>query len=68
MYKGSAGVGGVLSRPLAGAIVKEVVTRANLERRTKGRLKARIRDREMEFVAREYDHFGESAFEIRVLG
>lgn len=66
MYHGTIGVGGVLTGPLAGAIMDEVVTRAKLESRNKGLLKARIRNRQRKFIAKEYDHFGEKAFEIRV--
>lgn len=66
MYRGSTGVGGILAEPLAGAIMEEVVARAKLQDRSKGVLKARIRDRQLKFIAKEYDYFGESAFEIRL--
>ncbi len=66
MYNGSVGVGGILADPLAETIMKEVVSRAKLERRSEGSLKAEIRDKQMQFVVNEYDHFGESAFEIRM--
>ncbi len=66
MYNGPTGVGGTLADPLAEAIMKEVVSRAKLERRSEGSLKAKIRNEQMEFVVKEYDHFGESAFEIRM--
>lgn len=65
-YKGSTGVGGVLADPVAKSIVEEVVARAKLEERTSGSLEAEIRGRQMKFIAKEYDHFGETAFEIRV--
>lgn len=65
-YRGPAGVGGVLAHPVAGSVVEELVTRAKLEQRTRGLLEARIRGRQMKFIAKEYDHFGETAFEIRV--
>lgn len=66
MCRGTSGVGGVVERPVAGAIIEELVTRANLENRSKGFLKARLRDRLRRFVVNEYDHFGESAFEIKL--
>jgi hypothetical protein len=66
IYRGPAGIGGVLANPVAGSVVKELVTRAKLEQRTSGPLEATIRGRQMTFVAREYDHFGETAFEIQV--
>jgi hypothetical protein len=65
-YHGTAGVCGVLTDPVAGSVVEELIARAKLERRTSGLLKARIRGRRVKFVAKEYDHFGETAFEIRV--
>jgi hypothetical protein len=65
MWRGSHGVGGMLTGPRAEAIMKEVVARAKLERRSKGTFEARIGHREMKFTAEEYDHFGETAFEIR---
>ncbi len=65
MYNGPMGVGGILAAPLAGAIMKEVVSRAKLERRSEGSFQAEIRNKQMKFVVKEYDHFGECAFEIR---
>ncbi len=67
-YRGSTGIGGVLADPVAGSVVGELVTRAKLERRTSGLLEASIRGRRMKFIVKEYDHFGESAFEIRMRG
>ena len=64
-YRGPTGVGAVLAHPVAGSVVKELVTRAKLEQETSGLLEARIRGRQMQFVVAEYDHFGETAFEIR---
>jgi tetratricopeptide (TPR) repeat protein len=66
MYNGPMGVGGILADPLAGAIMNEVVSRAKLERRSKGSLEAKIRNEQMKFLVKEYDHVGESAFEIRM--
>jgi hypothetical protein len=63
-YHGPTGVGAVLAHPVAGFVVKELVTRAKLEQETGGLLEARIRGRQMKFVVAEYDHFGETAFEI----
>ena len=66
MYNGPTGVGGVVADPLAGDIMAEIVSRAKLEKRNKGFLKAGIRGKQMKFVVKEYDHFGNSAFEIRM--
>lgn len=66
MFRGPTGVGTILKNPLAATIIRELVTRAKLERRTRGILEAKIHDRQLKFVVKEYDHFGESAFEIRV--
>lgn len=65
-YRGPTGVGAVLADPVAGSVVEELVTRAKLEQETNGLLEARIRGRQMKFVVSEYDHFGETAFEIRM--
>ena len=64
-YRGPAGVGRVLADPVARSVVEELVRRAALERRTSGLLEASIRGRRMTFIAKEYDHFGETAFELR---
>lgn len=66
IFGGSLGVGNVLPEPRATAIVGELITRAKLQRRSTGTFNARIGERERTFTVREYDHFGESAFEIRV--
>ena len=66
MYQGAVGVGEVVTGPAAGAIMGEVVTRAKLNNRAKGSFQATIGDEQIDFIAREYDHFGETAFEIRV--
>ncbi len=66
MYHGSAGVGGIVADPLGGNLMGEVIDRARLKKRNKGFLKANIHGRRMKFVAKEYDHFGDSAFEIRM--
>jgi hypothetical protein len=65
MYHGSTGLGSVVPRPQAGVIMREVAVRVA---RTKGRLKAKVGDREVDFRARVYDCFGETAFEIRAGG
>ena len=65
-YRGSLGIGGVVTDPVAGSVVEELVTRAKLERKTSGLREASIRGRQMKFIATEYDHFGETAFELRV--
>lgn len=65
-YRGSMGIGGVLPDPVAGFVVGELVTRAKLDRRTSGLLEANLGGRRMKFIAKKYDHFGETAFEIRM--
>lgn len=65
-YCGPVGFGSVLPDPVAGSVVEELVTRAKLERKASGALEALIRGRQMKLIAREYDHFGEKAFEIRI--
>lgn len=65
MYKGSTGIGGIVAAPHASAIVRELVSRAKLENRNRGLLKAKVRNRHMRFTAKEYDYFGESAVEMR---
>ena len=66
MYQDAVGVGEVVTGPVAGAIMEEIVTRAKLNIRAKGSFQATIGDEQIKFIVREYDHFGETAFEIRV--
>jgi hypothetical protein len=65
-YRGSLGVGSVVPRPLAGALMEEAASRVRRAERTARLFKARIGDRQVEFLATEYDSFGETAFEIKV--
>jgi hypothetical protein len=65
-YRGSTGMGSVIPRPRAGSLMEEVASRMRRAERAGGHLKVDVGGRQVRFVTKEYDYFGEAAFELAV--
>ena len=50
------------------AVIEELVERAGLARKPKGKMPVTLLGREFEVVVEEYDSFGESAFNLTIRG
>ena len=63
----ATGIGaGAISEGLQQAVIKEIVERARLERKCRGRMPMNLLGKEYEVTVEEYDSFGESAFNLTV--
>jgi len=64
---GNVGGGGVLvDRELEEEVVGCIVSQARLENKPRGKMKMQLRGVDHTIVVREYDSFGESAFELKI--
>lgn len=64
---GPLGLGaGRIAEEMQAAVIEELVDRAGLGRKSKGRFQATLLGREFEVVVEEYDSFGESAFNLTI--
>ena len=53
-----------VSQELQQAVIEELVKRAGLSRKSRGRMQINLLGKEYEAVVEEYDSFGESAFNL----
>jgi len=51
---------------LQNSVIKELIKRARLAKRTKGKMKITLLRRDFEVLVEEYDSFGESAFNLTI--
>jgi hypothetical protein len=64
---GHAAVGTApFSRDLQSAVLEEVVQRAGLRRKSKGRMLLTLNEEEYEVLVKQYESFGESAFILKL--
>lgn len=64
---GNVGVGAArIPKDLQAGVIEELVNRAGLERRAKGKMSVNLMGKECEVVVEEYDSFGESAFNLTI--
>lgn len=64
---GPLGLGaGRIADDLKQAVIEELVKRAGLGRRSKGKLQVTLVGKEFEVVVEEYDSFGESAYNLTI--
>jgi hypothetical protein len=62
---GSVGVGaGLIPEESQQAVIEELVKRAGLARKPKGKMQVTLLGRDFEVVVEEYDSFGESAYTL----
>lgn len=62
---GQMGLGaGSIPSNLREAVLREIVQRARLERRSKGKMQATLLGNEYDVLVEEYDSFGQSAFSL----
>lgn len=62
---GNSGRGAArIPKELQQNVIEEIVQRAGLSRKSKGKIQVQLFDRDYEAVVQEYDSFGESAFTI----
>ncbi len=65
--RGQMGLGaGSISEDLQQAVIGDIVKRAGLKRKTRGKMPVTLLGDEYEVVVEEYDSFGESAFDLRL--
>lgn len=63
--RGPLGLGaGRIADNLKQAVIEELVKRAGLSRKSKGKMQVTLAGKEFEVVVEEYDSFGESAFNL----
>jgi hypothetical protein len=63
--RGQMGIGaGSISEDLQEAVIKEIVEKARLERKSRGKILVTLLGEEYEVIVEEYDSFGESAFNL----
>jgi hypothetical protein len=66
-FFGNTGLGTVpIPKGLQGAVIRELVKKAGLARKPKGKMRLILLEQEYEVLAKEYDSFGESAFTIKL--
>lgn len=66
---GNIGLGFVLiDQELESAVVGYIVRSAKLDKRARGELVMKLHGKQRTIFVRRYDHFGESAFEIKLKG
>jgi hypothetical protein len=64
---GPLGLGvGRIAEDLKQAVIEELVERASLARKSKGKMQVTLLGKEFEIVVEEYDSFGESAFNLTI--
>lgn len=64
---GSVGLGAArISEDLQQAVIEQLVERAGLARKPKGKMPITLLGREFEVAVEEYDSFGESAFNLTI--
>ena len=56
-----------IGEDLQQAVIKELVQRAGLSRKSRGKMQVSLLDTEYEAIVEEYDSFGESAFNITLM-
>jgi hypothetical protein len=62
---GSVGLGAArIPQELQQAVIEELVKRAGLSRKSRGKMQVRLLDKDYEAVVEEYDSFGESAYNL----
>jgi len=62
---GMVGLGAArIPQELQEAVIEEIVNRAGLSRKSKGKMQVRLLGKGYEAIVEEYDSFGESAFTI----
>lgn len=62
---GQLGLGaGRIADELKQAVIEELVTRAGLSRKSRGKMQVNLLGKDYEAVVEEYDSFGESAFNL----
>lgn len=65
--KGPLGLGaGRIAEDMQQAVIEELVDRAGLARKSKGKMQVTLLGREFEVVVEEHDSFGESAFNLTI--
>lgn len=63
--RGQTGIGaGTISEDLQQAVIKELITRAHLERKCRGKMPMTLLGKEYDVIVEEYDSFGDSAFNL----
>jgi len=66
-FFGNTGLGSVpIPEELQSAVLEEVVQRAGLRRKSKGRMLLTLNGEEYEVLVKEHDSFGESAFVLKL--
>jgi hypothetical protein len=64
---GNMGLGAVLiDQEFESEVVGYIVEKAKLDRRSQGKLQMNLKGKQYSILVKEYDHFGESAFEIKL--
>jgi hypothetical protein len=64
-FFGNTGLGSVpIPKELQSAVLEELVRRAGLTRKPKGKMRLALLGQEYEVFVKEYDSFGESAFRL----
>lgn len=64
---GSVGLGASrIAEDMQQAVIEELVDRAGLARKSKGKFQVTLLGREFEVVVEEYDSFGESAYNLTI--
>ena len=62
---GPLGLGATrISEDLRQAVIEELVKRAGLSRKSRGKMQVRLLEKDCEVVVEEYDSFGESAYNL----
>lgn len=65
-FRGSTGIGEIIDdRESVTVIINDLISRAKLEHKYRGRFKIAHQEREYELWAEQYESFGESAFRLR---
>jgi len=63
--RGQMGIGtGSIPKNLQQAVIEEIVARAGLERKSRGKIPVTLLGIEYEVIVKQYDSFGESAFTL----
>ncbi len=64
---GPVGLGaGRIAEELQQAVIEEIVNRAGLARKPRGKMAVTLMEKDFEVVVEEYDSFGESAFNLTI--
>jgi hypothetical protein len=66
-HRGQMGIGaGTISEDLQQAVIEEIVERARLQSKSRGKMPMNLLGKEYEVIVEEYDSFGQSAFNLTV--